>query len=133
MSNYQSDRIDAPKCKIQDCEFPGTRDGYCQKHYYRLNKYQVNRFPRKTNLQVVLDDNPEINKWFNLIVKRGLADNMFISTDGNQELKLTIGDHTEILVLSEGLDQIEIGLRSLKEKYPEHRLNIKMFLKGVWS
>lgn len=71
----------------------------------------------KNNLQVILDSEPDIDKWFNKLVSRGRKYNLSLVI-GNEKLELKKDGYKEIINLDNGLDQIKLDLLSLKEKYP---------------
>lgn len=72
----------------------------------------------KSNLQVVLDSDPDIKEWFEDIVNKGRKYNLSLIMLGDELLKLTKDDHTETIRLDEGLEQLKLDLLSLKVKYP---------------
>lgn len=71
----------------------------------------------KSNLQVVLDSEPDIKLWFEGIFNKGRKYNIVLTVIGDELLKLTKDDHIETIRLDDGLEKLKSDLLSLKENY----------------
>ncbi|MCZ1268126.1 MULTISPECIES: hypothetical protein [Paenibacillus] len=72
----------------------------------------------RSNLRVVLNQHPEMEKWINTTIHQGRKYNISLIMAGDEQLKVTFNNETVTIPMNEGLDVIENGIEMLMKKYP---------------
>lgn len=72
----------------------------------------------RSNLRVVLDQHPVMEKWINTAIHQGRKYNISLIMAGDEQLKVTFNNETVTIPINEGLDVIENGIEMLMKKYP---------------
>ncbi|QNR65329.1 hypothetical protein IAQ67_15640 [Paenibacillus peoriae] len=75
-------------------------------------------YPRECNLQVVLESVPEIIEWYKKILQGGLKNNLSIVVIRDEKLKLTNDYYTEVIKLTEGLEDVKSDIQSYIQRNP---------------